>query len=60
MMDSLAGMPLSDERKLMGNEIYFLARQVFNEQPFIHSDDAIQQLKKRRESTSDRQKKHGQ
>lgn len=45
LMDSLAGMMLSEERSLMGNQIYFLARQVFNEQAFIYSDGTIQQLK---------------
>jgi hypothetical protein len=45
LMDSLAGILLSNERKLMGNEIYFLARQVFNDQAFIYSDGTIQQLK---------------
>ena len=45
LMDSLAGMLLSNERNLMGNQIYFLARQVFNEQAFIYSDGTIQQLK---------------
>ena len=29
----------------MGNQIYFLARQVFNEQAFFYSDGTIQQLK---------------
>jgi hypothetical protein len=45
LMDSLAGMILSKDRNLMGNQIYFLARQVFNEQAFIYSDGTIQQLK---------------
>ena len=45
LMDSLAGMMLSEDRSLMGNQIYFLARQVFNEQAFIYSDGTIQQLK---------------
>ncbi|MCS4435237.1 hypothetical protein [Aquiflexum gelatinilyticum] len=45
LMDSLADMMLSDNRSLMGNQIYFLARQVFNEQAFIYSDGTIQQLK---------------
>lgn len=45
LMDSLAGMILSEERNLMGNQIYFLARQVFNDQPFFYSDGTIQQLK---------------
>jgi len=45
LMDSLAGILLSNERKLMGSEIYFLARQVFNDQAFIYSDGTIQQLK---------------
>lgn len=45
LMDSLAEMMLSEERSLMGNQIYFLARQVFNEQAFIYSDGTIQQLK---------------
>ncbi|MCL6257673.1 hypothetical protein M3O96_01145 [Aquiflexum sp. TKW24L] len=45
LMDSLAGMILSEERSSVGNQIYFLARQVFNEQAFIYSDGTIQQLK---------------
>lgn len=45
LMDSLAGMILSEERSLLGNQIYFLARQVFNDQPFFYSDGTIQQLK---------------
>lgn len=45
LMDSLAEMMLSEERSIMGNQIYFLARQVFNEQAFIYSDGTIQQLK---------------
>lgn len=45
IMDSLAVMMLSDERNQYGNQIYFLARQVFNEEPFIYSDGTIQQLK---------------
>jgi hypothetical protein len=45
LMDSLAEMMLSENRSLMGNEIYFLARQVFNEQAFFYSDGTIQQLK---------------
>jgi hypothetical protein len=45
LMDSLAEMMLSNERNLMGNQIYFLARQVFNEQAFIYSDGTLQQLK---------------
>ncbi len=45
LMDSLAGMMLSEERSLLGNQIYFLARQVFNDQPFFYSDGTIQQLK---------------
>lgn len=45
LMDSLAEMMLSKERNLMGNQIYFLARQVFNDQPFFYSDGTIQQLK---------------
>lgn len=45
LMDSLAEMMLSDNRSSMGNQIYFLARQVFNEQAFIYSDGTIQQLK---------------
>lgn len=44
-MDSLAGMILSEERNLWGNQIYFLARQVFNERDFLYSDGTIQQLK---------------
>jgi hypothetical protein len=38
-------MMLSNQRNLHGNQIYFLARQVFNEQAFIYSDGTIQQLK---------------
>lgn len=45
LMDSLAEMMLSENRSLMGNQIYFLARQVFNEQAFFYSDGTIQQLK---------------
>jgi hypothetical protein len=45
LMDSLAGMILSQERSLLGNQIYFLARQVFNEQAFFYSDGTMQQLK---------------
>ncbi|SMD42776.1 hypothetical protein SAMN00777080_1341 [Aquiflexum balticum DSM 16537] len=45
LMDSLAGMILSEERSLLGNQIYFLARQVFNDQSFFYSDGTIQQLK---------------
>ncbi|RAI86757.1 hypothetical protein [Algoriphagus yeomjeoni] len=45
LMDSLAGMILSEERSLLGNQIYFLARQVFNDQPFFYSNGTIQQLK---------------
>jgi hypothetical protein len=45
LMDSLAGMILSQERSLLGNQIYFLARQVFNDQSFFYSDGTIQQLK---------------
>jgi hypothetical protein len=45
LMDSLAEMMLSKDRSLMGNQIYFLARQVFNEQAFFYSDGTIQQLK---------------
>lgn len=45
LMDSLAEMMLSDNRNLMGNQIYFLARQVFHEQGFFYSDGTIQQLK---------------
>jgi len=45
LMDSLAEMMLSESRSLMGNQIYFLARQVFNEQAFFYSDGTIQQLK---------------
>ncbi|MBN3520953.1 hypothetical protein JYB62_13170 [Algoriphagus lutimaris] len=44
-MDSLAVMILSEERNQFGNQIYYLARQVFNEEPFIYSDGTIQQLK---------------
>jgi hypothetical protein len=45
LMDSLAEMMLSKDRNLFGNQIYFLARQVFNEQTFFYSDGTIQQLK---------------
>ncbi|MEA1786155.1 hypothetical protein U1E44_08640 [Arenibacter sp. GZD96] len=45
LMDSLAKMMLSENRDSMGNQIYFLARQVFNEQAFFYSDGTIQQLK---------------
>jgi hypothetical protein len=45
LMDSLAQMMLSDNRSSMGNQIYFLARQVFHEQAFFYSDGTIQQLK---------------
>jgi hypothetical protein len=45
LMDSLAEMMLSKDRSFMGNQIYFLARQVFNEQAFFYSDGTIQQLK---------------
>ncbi|EOZ96615.1 hypothetical protein A33Q_2385 [Indibacter alkaliphilus LW1] len=45
LMDSLAEMMLSDNRSVMGNQIYFLARQVFNEKAFFYSDGTIQQLK---------------
>lgn len=45
LMDSLAEMMLSDNRNFLGNQIYFLARQVFNEQAFFYSDGTIQQLK---------------
>lgn len=45
LMDSLAEMMLSENRVLLGNQIYFLARQVFNEQAFFYSDGTIQQLK---------------
>lgn len=45
LMDSLADMMLSENRNLLGNQIYFLARQVFNEQAFFYSDGTIQQLK---------------
>ncbi|MCH6235750.1 hypothetical protein [Cognataquiflexum rubidum] len=45
LMDSLAEMILSEERSLLGNQIYFLARQVFNEQAFFYSDGTMQQLK---------------
>ncbi len=44
-MDSLAEMMLSSQRNLHGKQIYFLARQVFNEQEFFYSDGTIQQLK---------------
>ena len=45
LMDSLASMLLSDQRNLLGNQLYSLARQVFNESPFVYSDGTIQQLK---------------
>lgn len=45
IMDSLAAMMLSEERNHFGNQIYYLARQVFNEEPFIYSDGTMQQLK---------------
>jgi hypothetical protein len=45
LMDSLAEMMLSKDRNLFGNQIYFLARQVFNDQSFFYSDGTIQQLK---------------
>ncbi|TFV93621.1 hypothetical protein E4S40_15370 [Algoriphagus kandeliae] len=45
LMDSLANMIVSEEKHLLGNEIYFLARQVFNDSPFVYSDGTIQQLK---------------
>jgi len=45
LMDSLAEMMLSENRNLKGNQIYFLARQVFNEQAFFYADGTIQQLK---------------
>ncbi|WP_291783727.1 hypothetical protein [Cecembia sp.] len=45
LMDSLAEMMLSEKRSIMGNQIYFLARQVFNDQAFFYSDGTIQQLK---------------
>jgi hypothetical protein len=45
LMDSLAEMMLSSQRDLYGNQIYFLARQVFNEQAFFYSDGTLQQLK---------------
>ncbi|MFD2202711.1 hypothetical protein [Shivajiella indica] len=45
LMDSLALMILSEERSSLGNQIYFLARQVFNDQSFFYSDGTIQQLK---------------
>jgi hypothetical protein len=45
LMDSLADMMLSENRSLMGNRIYFLARQVFNDQAFFYTDGTIQQLK---------------
>ncbi|WP_323829084.1 hypothetical protein [Algoriphagus persicinus] len=45
LMDSLAEMLLSEDRRLLGNQIYYLARQVFNDQPFFYSDGTIQQLK---------------
>jgi hypothetical protein len=45
LMDSLAALMLSSQRNLHGNQIYFLARQVFNVQAFLYSDGTIQQLK---------------
>jgi hypothetical protein len=45
LMDSLAKMMLSEERNFYGNQIYFFARQVFDEKPFVYSDGTIQQLK---------------
>ena len=45
LMDSLAEMMLSEQRNLFGNQMYFLARQVFNEQAFFYADGTIQQLK---------------
>ena len=45
LMDSLATLILMEERNLYGNQIYFFARQVFDEKPFIYSDGTIQQLK---------------
>lgn len=45
LMDSLAEMMLSSQQNLYGNQIYFLARQVFNEQAFFYSDGTMQQLK---------------
>lgn len=45
LMDSLARMLVSKENSQLGNEIYYLARQVFNESPFVYSDGTIQQLK---------------
>jgi hypothetical protein len=45
LMDSLAILMLSEERNQFGNQMYYLARQVFNEEPFGYSDGTIQQLK---------------
>lgn len=45
LMDSLAGMLVSQDHDELGNQIYFLARQVFHESPFVYSDGTIQQLK---------------
>jgi hypothetical protein len=45
LMDSLARLMLSEERNLYGNQIYYFARQVFDEKPFVYSDGTIQQLK---------------
>lgn len=45
LMDSLANILVSKEKHLLGNQIYFLARQVFNDSPFVYSDGTIQQLK---------------
>ena len=45
LMDSLASLMLSQERNGYGNQIYYFARQVFDEKPFVYSDGTIQQLK---------------
>ena len=45
LMDSLERTILVEERSLFGNQIYYFARQVFDEKPFIYSDGTIQQLK---------------
>ncbi|MEN2282953.1 hypothetical protein AAGF08_12495 [Algoriphagus sp. SE2] len=45
LMDSLAIMLVNRNHHLFGNQIYYLARQVFYESPFVYSDGTIQQLK---------------
>jgi hypothetical protein len=44
LMDSLAQIMLSKDRNLFGNQMYYLARQVFNDRAFFYSDGTIQQL----------------